>query len=101
MKRLMSLALLGVLCLASTADAQTVLAPPVVSLPGAAPATTVYAPTVRPSACCPPAPRVTYRPVMPVLPMPPAYEVGRGILGQPKLYVPGQPVRNFFRYLTP
>jgi hypothetical protein len=27
--------------------------------------------------------------------------MGRGIIGQPKAYVPGQCVRNFFRYLTP
>ena len=25
----------------------------------------------------------------------------RGIVGQPKLYKDGQPVRNFVRYLTP
>ncbi len=30
----------------------------------------------------------------------PSY-VGAGLLGQPKAYVPGQPLRNFFRYLTP
>lgn len=28
-------------------------------------------------------------------------QVGQGILGQPKAYVPGQGVRNFIRYLTP
>ena len=28
-------------------------------------------------------------------------QVGRGILGQPTVYVPGQPVRNFLRYLFP
>jgi hypothetical protein len=42
----------------------------------------------------------SYRPVWPVVPMPPKYIIGRGILGQPKLYVPGQPVRNILRYLT-
>ncbi|MEM7476679.1 MAG: hypothetical protein AAF483_16955 [Planctomycetota bacterium] len=28
-------------------------------------------------------------------------QLGRGILGQPTVYVPGQPVRNFLRYLFP
>ena len=27
--------------------------------------------------------------------------IGRGIIGQPTVYVPGQPVRNFMRYLSP
>lgn len=27
--------------------------------------------------------------------------LGRGIIGQPTVYVPGQPFRNFFRYLAP
>jgi len=44
---------------------------------------------------------VTYRPLVPLVAMPRTYRVGRGILGQPKLYVPGQVVRNAFRYLTP
>lgn len=28
-------------------------------------------------------------------------QLGRGIIGQPTVYVPGQPVRNFLRYLSP
>ncbi len=28
-------------------------------------------------------------------------QIGRGIIGQPTVYVPGQPFRNFFRYLSP
>ncbi len=28
-------------------------------------------------------------------------QIGRGIIGQPTVYVPGQPVRNFLRYLSP
>ncbi|MFK7737045.1 MAG: hypothetical protein AB8B50_13500 [Pirellulaceae bacterium] len=28
-------------------------------------------------------------------------QLGRGVLGQPTVYVPGQPVRNFLRYLSP
>lgn len=33
--------------------------------------------------------------------VPSGYVVGRGLLGQPKLYKPGQPMRNFLRYLSP
>jgi hypothetical protein len=28
-------------------------------------------------------------------------QLGRGIIGQPTVYVPGQPIRNFMRYLSP
>lgn len=28
-------------------------------------------------------------------------QIGRGIIGQPTVYVPGQPFRNFIRYLSP
>jgi len=42
-----------------------------------------------------------YRPIAPVIPMPGEVSVGRGIIGQPTVYVPGQPVRNFLRYLSP
>jgi hypothetical protein len=42
-----------------------------------------------------------YRPLLPVVPVPVDYYLGRGILGQPTVYVPGQPVRNFLRYLAP
>jgi len=42
-----------------------------------------------------------YRPLVPLAPAPRQVIVGRGILGQTKAYVPGQPVRNFFRYLLP
>ena len=49
----------------------------------------------------PTAPVVTYRPLLPVIPMPGQYYPGRGLLGQPKLYVPNQPLRNFVRYLSP
>lgn len=40
-------------------------------------------------------------PILPVTSMPSNYYVGRGIIGQPKVYVPGQPIRNALRYLTP
>ncbi len=75
----------------------------------------------RPVVCCPTAPprtyapqegtppRASYRPAspapqvvyQPVVVSSPRYVLGRGILGQPKLYVDGQPVRNFLRWLTP
>ena len=28
-------------------------------------------------------------------------QLGRGIIGQPTVYVPGQPIRNFMRYISP
>ncbi|MCA9959044.1 MAG: hypothetical protein KC443_08420 [Anaerolineales bacterium] len=28
-------------------------------------------------------------------------QIGRGVIGQPTVYVPGQPIRNFLRYLSP
>ena len=46
-------------------------------------------------------PVVTYKPLVPVVPLPAQYYLGQGLLGQPKLYVPDQPLRNFLRYLTP
>lgn len=66
------------------------------------PAADPYAYSPVPSPAVPqasPAPR-GYRPVLPLSSVPQNYYVGRGIIGQPKLYVPGQPIRNFFRYLT-
>ncbi len=55
------------------------------------------------AACCPPTGTAVsaYRPLVPVARNAGCVEVGRGLLGQPKAYVPGQPVRNFFRYLAP
>ena len=43
-------------------------------------------------------PVTSYRPITtsPAAP----YQIGKGIFGQPKLYVPSQPVRNFLRYLS-
>lgn len=46
-------------------------------------------------------PMVTYKPLAPLVPVPAQYYLGRGLLGQPKLYVPDQPLRNFLRYLGP
>jgi hypothetical protein len=48
-----------------------------------------------------PPPYVAYRPILPLAPVPETYYTGQGVLGQPKLYVPGQPIRNFLRYLGP
>lgn len=42
----------------------------------------------------------SYRPLVPQ-PVAPQYTIGKGILGQPTLYVPGQPVRNVLRWLSP
>jgi hypothetical protein len=44
---------------------------------------------------------VPWRPIVPIRSMPDNYVVGQGIVGQPKVYVPSQPVRNFLRYITP
>ena len=48
-----------------------------------------------------PAPSVPWRPIGNLRSMPENYVVGQGIIGQPKVYVPGQPIRNFFRYIGP
>ena len=45
------------------------------------------------------APVATYRPVVGATTFAPA--VSTGLYGQPTLYVPGQPLRNFLRYLSP
>lgn len=47
------------------------------------------------------APATVYRPVVRLAPMPRSVTVGRGVVGQPTIYVPGQPVRNFLRWLSP
>lgn len=78
------------------------------------PAMTTPAPMVAPrpgSTCysCAPGPVVatpvrTYRPATPVTGygyVTAGYYVRPGLVGRPSLYRPGQPVRNFFRYLTP
>lgn len=54
--------------------------------------TTYYAPTAAPLGV----PVAT-----PVVNSTPGVVVGRGILGQPKAYVPGQPLRNALRFVTP
>jgi hypothetical protein len=44
---------------------------------------------------------VPWRPIVNVRSMPNNYVVGQGVVGQPKVYVPNQPLRNFIRYITP
>lgn len=44
-------------------------------------------------------PVTSYRPIT-TIPAVPPYRIGKGIFGQPKLYVPNQPVRNFFRSIS-
>jgi hypothetical protein len=46
-------------------------------------------------------PYVAYSPIVPIVPAYPNVVVGRGIIGQPKAYVPGQPLRNAIRFITP
>ncbi len=57
---------------------------PIANLPGSEPVR-----VLRPILTTPPAPAV-----------PDGYVLGRGLIGQPKLYKPGQPVRNFLRYIS-
>ena len=73
-------------------------APVVYSAPAPvpAPAVTVVARPVVPAA-----PVVSYRPVVPVAVPARPVVVGRGLLGQPEAYVPGQPIRNALRFISP
>ena len=89
----------------SAVAAPAVVLQPISNSPGnqIAPCTTTslppaYMPT---SLDGPPSNAGLYRPIVALRPMPTGYYVGRGIIGQPKLYVPGQPIRNFVRWLTP
>jgi hypothetical protein len=54
-----------------------------------------------PAACAAGAPVVAYRPVVATPPLPPRHRFGRGLIGQPVVYVDGQPVRNALRWLFP
>ena len=53
-----------------------------------------YAPYAIPS-------QTKFRPIVPFRNIPPGSYVGQGLLGQPKAYVQGQPLRNLFRYVFP
>jgi hypothetical protein len=93
-------------CSAPTLVPNPLYTPPVnyqvYTYPASRPYASYYAPPSQPSSAVLPAP-VTYEVYRPVLqiasPSSPAV-LGRGVLGQPKAYVPGQPIRNFIRYLT-
>ncbi|GAA4426968.1 hypothetical protein [Bremerella cremea] len=67
-----------------------VLSPPIVSAPIAVPPAAVY-----------PVDRTSFRPVLPIFSMSDNSYVGRGLLGQPKVYTEGQPIRNSLRYVLP
>lgn len=105
------LALLSWLLASSPAEADVQAGPPTSVPTLTPPEVNLAAPDVPPAVLAPTAPgvivtappatRPTLRPVIAMRPLPTTYEVGRGLLGQPKLYVPRQPVRNFVRYFTP
>ncbi|MBM4089871.1 MAG: hypothetical protein FJ276_10685 [Planctomycetes bacterium] len=52
-----------------------------------------------PQVIAPPVAGPVPRPVIQEV-VPNGYVLGRGLVGQPKLYKPGQPVLNFFRYIS-
>jgi hypothetical protein len=70
---------------------------PSLSVPAAAPAV-IAAPVTTVVGT---APTIVYRPVTAVVPVQTSYYVGSGLIGQPKVYVTGQPVRNTLRFLSP
>lgn len=45
--------------------------------------------------------RVNFTPLISLRNLPPGTYLGQGIIGQPKAYVDGEPVRNLFRYILP
>jgi hypothetical protein len=113
-KALLVLAVLGtaaVFC--SSAPAQVVVYSPVAPAVSYSPVVTTYSPVVTAAPTVVYSPRVvTYSPVMttysPVVtsysPVVSAYApvvAARPVLIRPKVYVAGQPVRNFFRAITP
>lgn len=74
---------------------QVVSIPPTVQpIPALTPPATAYNPYATPSTGVP------WKPIV-HRSMPANYVVGQGLIGQPKVYVPSQPVRNFLRYITP
>jgi hypothetical protein len=112
---LIALTLATLICLSSaTVSAQTVVVmqppahvvySPVVASP--APVVTAYSPVVvaRPAPAIvvhqPVVPTVTYRPVVTSFRAPAYIPAGRPVIVRSKVYIPGQPVRNFFRAITP
>jgi len=71
--------------------------PPVIQTP----VVTGTVPVQVPNATVYPVDRTAFRPVLPIVPMNNNSYVGRGLLGQPKVYTEGQPIRNSFRYILP
>ncbi len=43
----------------------------------------------------------SWRPLLDLTPTPQQQYIGQGLLGQPKVYVPGQPIMNVLRYISP
>jgi hypothetical protein len=76
---------------------------PAPACPPAGCATCYEAPTCCPTTVCyPPTACYVARPVWAAPAVVPApWVVGRPVIVHPKVYVPGQPVRNFFRAITP
>ena len=69
--------------------------PPTVVTPGVVPGGPLITPTVPAATAAPAGPLISLgQERFPI-------EVGRGLVGQPKAYVDGQPIRNWLRYLTP
>jgi hypothetical protein len=44
--------------------------------------------------------RVNYTPLFALRNLPPGTYIGQGLLGQPKAYIDGEPIRNLLRYMT-
>jgi hypothetical protein len=59
-----------------------------------------YSPVIAPTVTYSPAPVVAYSPVV-AAPAPVMVPAGRPVVVSTKVYVPGQPVRNFFKAITP
>lgn len=95
-------------CTYTTSPATTVTPPATTYVPSttvpyvSAPAVVSYTPTtvVTPTPTVPVV-RAGFPPVLPISSTDRPVMVSQGLLGQPVVYVPGQPVRNFLRYLTP
>ncbi len=47
-----------------------------------------------------PANRTNYSPLLSLRNLPPGTYIGQGILGQPKAYIDGEPIRNLLRYMS-
>ncbi|WP_417745997.1 hypothetical protein [Rosistilla oblonga] len=79
--------------------AQTSAVSPQVYVPPNTYTPPVITPDLAPNAYAPN--NAGYRPLVALGSPYPNVQVGRGIIGQPTVYVPNQPIRNFFRYLSP